>query len=189
MTDLNDFFAKRDKKKSKGIVKFTTVNEIEKNLLKMDKKRELEKKYTDEEWNEFEEKLKDYSGLKILNTTSENDDSDFNELGTMFDEKATPFCPWKVIEKSENEPPVITETMSSKELTAEPTPVCNVYIPPHLRNKPTKVTWAESKPSNKEQQKNVSKTLEINDKDVFPMLSTTSTNMLGNKRREQDTLS
>lgn len=188
MTDLNDFFTKRDKKKSKGFVKFTTVNEIEKNLLKMDKKRELEKKYTDEEWNEFEEKLKDYSGLKIQNTVSENDDSDLNELGNMFDEKATPFCPWKVIEKPENEH-FIAETMSSKELEAEPTPACNVYIPPHLRNKPTKNTWAESKPSSKEQQKNVSRTLEINDKDVFPMLSTTSTNMLGNKRKEQDTLS
>lgn len=188
MTDLNNFFAKRDKKKSKGIVKFTTINEIEKNLLKMDKKRELEKKYTDEEWSEFEEKLKDYSGLKILNTKSENDECDLNELGSLFDEKTTHICPWKVIEKPENEP-VITETMSSKELEAEPTPVCNVYIPPHLRNKPSKSTWAESKPSNKEQQHNVSKTLEINDNDVFPMLTTTSTNMLGNKRKEHDTLS
>lgn len=183
MTDLNDFFVKRDQKKCKGVVKFNTINEIEKKLLKMDKQRELEKKHTDEEWNEFEEKLKDYSGLKIQNTISENDDSDLCELGNLLDEKVVSVCPWKIIEKPENNS-FTPETLSSK---GEPTPACNVYIPPHLRNKPTKSTQAEPK-LRKEQKENENKTLQINDNNTFPMLPSASSNMFGNKRKEDSTL-
>lgn len=85
MADLDDFFAKKDRKKSKG-KKFTTTDEIAKKLEETGKKLEKAKKdkttmqsqppgtETDEqgnaiqeedEWREFEEQKKDYSGLRI----------------------------------------------------------------------------------------------------------------------------
>ncbi|XP_071452255.1 protein CDV3 homolog isoform X2 [Hetaerina americana] len=91
MADLDDFFAKKDKRKAKG-KKFTTADEIAKKLEETgkktkDTKKEKEKQsipvstpgqesdepvqqqqqQEDDEWKEFEEEKKDYSGLKIQN--------------------------------------------------------------------------------------------------------------------------
>ncbi|CAB0012873.1 unnamed protein product [Nesidiocoris tenuis] len=80
--DLDDFFAKKDRKKSKG-KKFATADEIAKKLeesgrrsekLKKEKPPEVDEEgntvvQDEDEWKEFEEEKKDYSGLKIQNLT------------------------------------------------------------------------------------------------------------------------
>ncbi|KAG8236473.1 hypothetical protein J437_LFUL016973 [Ladona fulva] len=104
MADLDNFFAKKDKRKAKG-KKFTTADEIAKKLEETGKKskdvkKEKEKpsvpltspgqesdepvqqqKQEDDEWKEFEEEKKDYSGLKIqmLQLSDPEDDGDDDE--------------------------------------------------------------------------------------------------------------
>ncbi|XP_034951423.1 protein CDV3 homolog [Chelonus insularis] len=98
MADLDDFFAKKDRKKSKG-KKFTTTEEIAKKLEETEKRMEkmkLKEKAVnpeeddnqppqeDEEWKNFEEEKKDYTGLKLGNLPSNiysDEDSD-DERGT-----------------------------------------------------------------------------------------------------------
>ena len=100
MADLDDFFAKKDKKKSKVIKKFTTsellstkmqedVAAIPSSMKKIiESKREenltsetvdIQKPVepTEEEWGEFEqEKERDYSGLKIQKLQIQDLDED-----------------------------------------------------------------------------------------------------------------
>ncbi|XP_075227472.1 protein CDV3 homolog [Lycorma delicatula] len=101
MADLDDFFAKKDKKKSKG-KKFTTADDIDKNLLESCKQRDKSKRgklqlstgydgidfsfgsQQDDEWRTIEEEeKKDNTGLKIQNLTiiesdcGEDDDGDW----------------------------------------------------------------------------------------------------------------
>ncbi|XP_011877198.1 PREDICTED: protein CDV3 homolog [Vollenhovia emeryi] len=80
---LDDFFAKKDRKKAKG-KKFTTTDEVAKKLEETGKRVEKpkpkekpvnpegeESQHTEDEdeWKEFEEEKKDYSGLKIGHLT------------------------------------------------------------------------------------------------------------------------
>lgn len=87
MADLDDFFAKKDRKKSKGGKKFTTTEELAKKLEETHRreKEKLKEKKTlssqnvdgdgelvgerqdEDEWKEFEEEKKDYTNLKIQN--------------------------------------------------------------------------------------------------------------------------
>ncbi|KYN04098.1 PREDICTED: protein CDV3 homolog [Cyphomyrmex costatus] len=83
MADLDDFFAKKDRKKAKG-KKFATTDEVAKKLEETGKRLEKPKpkekpanpegedsQHTEDEdeWKEFEEEKKDYSGLKIGHLT------------------------------------------------------------------------------------------------------------------------
>ncbi|XP_018044663.1 PREDICTED: protein CDV3 homolog [Atta colombica] len=83
MADLDDFFAKKDRKKAKG-KKFATTDEVAKKLEETGKRLEKpkpkekpanpegeESQHTEDEdeWKEFEEEKKDYSGLKIGHLT------------------------------------------------------------------------------------------------------------------------
>lgn len=101
MADLDDFFAKKDRKKSKSKQKFATPEELAKSIEEAAKKTAAETKAArklaatpavnpeagtgagaggsggevkkpepaDEEWKEFEEERKDYSGLKLAQLT------------------------------------------------------------------------------------------------------------------------
>ncbi|XP_030750660.1 protein CDV3 homolog [Sitophilus oryzae] len=82
MADLDDFFAKKDRKKGKSSKKFATTEEVAKKLEDTVKKTEKQKKervqegdenssqaIDQDEWKEFEEEKKDYTGLKIGNLT------------------------------------------------------------------------------------------------------------------------
>ncbi|XP_055547702.1 protein CDV3 homolog [Wyeomyia smithii] len=89
MADLDDFFAKKDRKKSKT-KKFATAEELAKRIEDTSKKNtEVNKRKVtpivegietknpepvEEEWKEFEEERKDYSGLKLaqLNISEED---------------------------------------------------------------------------------------------------------------------
>ncbi|XP_053621456.1 protein CDV3 homolog isoform X2 [Plodia interpunctella] len=78
MADLDDFFAKKDRKKSK-VKKFATADELAKkmedNKQKVDVRPKKERPAQEgdepgrageeEEWKEYEEPVKDYTGLKI----------------------------------------------------------------------------------------------------------------------------
>ncbi|XP_039953709.1 protein CDV3 homolog [Bactrocera neohumeralis] len=100
MADLDDFFAKKDKKKSKAKPKFLTAEELVKNLEKeaattakskkveptipaptitsgaVEEPTEVVEQAPEEEWDDFEqEQRKDYTGLKIGQLTL-NDDED-----------------------------------------------------------------------------------------------------------------
>lgn len=89
MADLDDFFAKKDRKKSKT-KKFATAEELAKKIEDTTKKstevkpRKVTSTNTDgiesknvepveEEWKEFEEERKDYSGLKLAQLNMEDD--------------------------------------------------------------------------------------------------------------------
>lgn len=78
MADLDDFFAKKDRKKSK-VKKFATADELAKKLEDTKQKTETRPKKErpvqegdeagrageEEEWKEYQEPVKDYTGLKI----------------------------------------------------------------------------------------------------------------------------
>ncbi|XP_032691444.1 protein CDV3 homolog [Odontomachus brunneus] len=153
MADLDDFFAKKDRKKAKG-KKFTTTDEVAKKLEETGKRlekpklkekpanpegEESQQTEDEDEWKEFEEEKKDYSGLKIGHLTvndsldAESDDergtgenSSDGETG----EGGTKHTgPWK-------KPDLPPET---PEVTAPPAPPPSTttgssYKPPQLRN-------------------------------------------------------
>ncbi|GBP37228.1 Protein CDV3 homolog [Eumeta japonica] len=78
MADLDDFFAKKDRKK-KSVKKFATADELAKKLEDTKQKPDVRPKkerpaqegeegargHDEEEWKEYEEPVKDYTGLKI----------------------------------------------------------------------------------------------------------------------------
>jgi len=122
MSDLNDFFSKKDKKKSKG--GFTTINDIDKKLQEPGEKKDrpnLSNK--DDEWKEFEETIKDYSGLKIQNILIEDDVEDSHITNDV--PQAT--CPWNV----QLDEPEKALTLEGDSTVTTP----KAYVPPHLRNK------------------------------------------------------
>ncbi|XP_015519083.1 protein CDV3 homolog [Neodiprion pinetum] len=153
MADLDDFFAKKDRKKAKG-KKFTTTEEIAKKLEETGKKvekpkpkekptnqegEEIQPVEEEDEWRDFEEEKKDYTGLKIGNLTvneaqeAETDDErgegENNSDGESGEAGPRHSGPWK---RPEQPPP---------QPEPEPAPVVpqpavggSSYKAPHLRN-------------------------------------------------------
>lgn len=98
-----------------------------------------------DEWKDFEEEKKDYTGLKIGNLTinpnaegnidgteSNNEQQQrYDESGNEVEKKVGP---WKKIEKTVEPPP------EKEEKKTEPVPVTSgAYVPPGLRNVPQQV--------------------------------------------------
>ncbi|RZF37212.1 hypothetical protein LSTR_LSTR016932 [Laodelphax striatellus] len=156
MADLDDFFAKKDRKKLKG-TKFTTADELSKKLEECGKRTERIRKeklqttngqddgdsvddnQEDDEWKEFEEQKKDYSGLKIQNLiivededkggvgmNGEEDDMEENEAGEMVPRRKET-GPWKCVSQPQPEESAL-KPVEAKER------VHGSYLPPHLRN-------------------------------------------------------
>jgi len=163
MGDIDDFFAKKDKKK-KGTKKFSKANTdvIAKNLIETDKKelkeqerqdKELgsqlsEEKVTattanndDEEWDDYRENKKDYTGLKIDTLTiedqepeEEEEETEINEDGEVVKVKKDGSGPW-------NKGGATVNAEAQQELIQEPEPasiqtpnvVKGSYVPPHMR--------------------------------------------------------
>jgi len=171
MADLDDFFAKKDKKK-KGTKKFSKANTdvIAKNLedsakkeLKAQEKLEplatsaalnTEEKTAaaaveeDEEWDDYRENKKDYTGLKIesLQVASEpeeeEEETQLNEEGELVLVKKVDSGPWN---KSGGGGGNNNAENRQEEKAPEPAPAATVaastagdtrssYVPPHLRN-------------------------------------------------------
>ncbi|XP_053668806.1 protein CDV3 homolog [Anopheles marshallii] len=152
MANLDDFFAKKDKKKGKA-KKFVTAEEIAKQLDDTSKKV-VESKMKlrtvdpadgkndshepDDEWKVFEETKKDYTGLKLAQLTidDESNQLDSENSGDMNDpnydaegregEDRDPSKPWNKGDAN----------AATKEKVAAPEPAStsNIYISPAMKN-------------------------------------------------------
>lgn len=160
MADLDDFFAKKDKKK-KGTKKFSKANTdvIAKKLIETEKKelKEQEKElgtqlseekvattnnsHEDEEWDDYRENKKDYTGLKIETLNIENkeeeeeeeEDTEINEDGEVVSKKKDESGPWNkagATNPSEPQQEVVREPEPSIQT---PNVVGGSYVPPHMR--------------------------------------------------------
>lgn len=198
MADLDDFFAKKDRKKSKG-KKFATADEIAKKLEETGRRAEKLKKeklqtsqinevdeqgnavQDEDEWREFEEEKKDYSGLKIQNLTLAEYDSaeeggsggegedeggmEENEAGEMVPKKKSQ-GPWRVVTS--------TTAPAAEEVPAEPEPPqtqppppqpqTGSYVPPALRGQPKQPAF-----SNLRLRRKVAP--DVKSEELFPTLS------------------
>ncbi|XP_056638663.1 protein CDV3 homolog [Diorhabda carinulata] len=185
MADLDDFFAKKDRKKSKATKKYATAEEVAKKLEDSAKKTEKLKKervneeedtivteQDQDEWKEFEEEKKDYTGLKIGNLTigqnvessntgakeiSEQQPED--EPGQETEKKSGP---WKRIDVTEVE-------VEKVEVKTDPilpnVSKTGAYIPPSMRGsggqthvQPTRLNRSKAAP-------------DIHNEEFFPSLS------------------
>lgn len=186
MADLDDFFAKKDRKKAKG-KKFTTTEEIAKKLEETGKRlgkskskdkpvnpegEETQQTEDEDEWREFEEEKKDYTGLKIGNLTlnesvdAESDDErgtgDNSSDGESGEGGNKHSGPWK---KPEGPPPAPQPEVTA-EVAPPPPPVTtggSSYKPPHLRNVQTVAA------SPRQRAKNIAP--DISSEEYFPTLS------------------
>lgn len=162
---LDDFFAKKDKSKKKSKSKFTATDILEKKddltvLKKIKKKKEKKdqsqktesdtpsRKGDDEEWVDYVDEVKDYSGLRIqtlqLSSKEEGtDDKDTDEnLGSEDEDgetrqkKDSQQGPWKGPQAPPTRqptPPPVEEAPPVKEETPEPPKTVGKYVPPSRR--------------------------------------------------------
>ncbi|XP_065342815.1 protein CDV3 homolog [Cloeon dipterum] len=162
MADLDDFFAKKDKKKSKGKVgpRFTTVEQVARRLeeppgpaaaaprprpKKESKDGESgQQSHEEDEWREFEEEKKDYSGLRIQNMqlseadeggAASDNDTDAAETGQRGAWQSAPAAP-KDSDDDDDDVAVPEPTPAPPPPSAAPTGASagGSYVPPHLRN-------------------------------------------------------
>lgn len=168
MADLDDFFKKKDKKK-KGEKKFAKANTdvLAKNLEVMDEKEEkaLVKEIAemnndnpgttlnqqdDDEWDDYRENKKDYTGLKIENLTvqetkteeEEEEETEVDEDGEVVKKNKDGSGPWNRGEGShqnsveEREEVMPEHKREAVELLATSNVVGGSYVPPHMRGQP-----------------------------------------------------
>ncbi|XP_014487463.1 PREDICTED: protein CDV3 homolog [Dinoponera quadriceps] len=167
MADLDDFFAKKDRKKAKG-KKFTTTDEVAKKLEETGKRlekpklkekpanpegEESQQTEDEDEWKEFEEEKKDYSGLKIGHLTvndsidAESDDErgtgENNSDGESGERGTKHTGPWKKpdlppevpeVATPPAPPPAAATAAATAATTTTTTTTGSSYIAPHLRN-------------------------------------------------------
>ncbi|KPJ10948.1 Protein CDV3-like [Papilio machaon] len=143
MADLDDFFAKKDRKKSKSVKKFATADELAKKLedtkksdVRPKKERPIQegdepgRAGEEEEWKEYEEPVKDYTGLKIQvlqgNAAPESRDSTAEDLAT---DSGKVKGPWNKPVEVEQPPPPPPVEEKPKEVKS------NIYVPPAPRNR------------------------------------------------------
>lgn len=196
MADLDDFFAKKDRKKAKG-KKFTTTDEIAKKLeetgKKMDKAKLKEKPQNSEggddnqqmededEWKVFEEEKKDYTGLKIGNLTMQeviDNDAD-DEKGTgekssdgEYNDPSNKHSggPWKKADVPVTEPESPQTEVQKPQATAPTTAASGnkSYKAPALRN-PQLNSERSVASSGRYRGKNIAP--DINSEEYFPTLN------------------
>lgn len=188
MADLDDFFAKKDRKKSKATKKYATAEEVAKKLEDSAKKTEKLKKervnededtivteQDQDEWKEFEEEKKDYTGLKIGNLTI-GQNVETSNTGTKETSEQQPedepgqeterkTGPWKRID-------VTTTEVEVEKVEVKPDPILpnvsktGTYIPPSMRGgsggptqvQPTRLNRSRAAP-------------DIHNEEFFPSLS------------------
>ncbi|RVE53612.1 hypothetical protein evm_001753 [Chilo suppressalis] len=149
MADLDDFFAKKDRKKSKAVKKFATTDELAKKLddpkqksdVRPKKERPIQegdepgKAGEEEEWKEYEEPVKDYTGLKIQvlqggNGAPESGRDPASEDSAP-DGSGKPRGPWKKTVEVEPPPPP-PPVEEPKPRDTKPA----AYVPPTQRGRP-----------------------------------------------------
>jgi len=165
MANIDDFFAKKDKKK-KGTKKFSKANTevIAKNLIETEKKelKEMEKQekeintqYSeqtpnsvvksnsneDEEWDDYRENKKDFSGLKIESLSvadqapdEDEDETEINEDGEVVKVKKDESGPWNKLTGTGTNEVQQQDTIPEPEPCIQtPNVVAGSYVPPHMR--------------------------------------------------------
>lgn len=201
MADLDDFFAKKDRKKSKT-KKYSTTEEVAKKLEDNNKKvdKPVKKVVTEgdetgaeihdlDEWKDFEEEKKDYTGLKIGNLTINSElenqntgqDSNYEQQETTYDEAGNEVekkvGPWKRMGNESTGSAATTQGQQQtqadysrvEERRQESAPTTNVvsgtYVPPSKRNQP-------SQPQSMQSSRLRSKAApDIHNEEYFPTLS------------------
>ncbi|XP_069692461.1 protein CDV3 homolog [Periplaneta americana] len=216
MATLDDFFAKKDRKKAKG-KKFTTTDEIAKKLEETGKKIEKTKKdkatlpsqtpgqgeeeqgnqvQEDDEWKDFEEEKKDYTGLKIGNLQinegegdpgegeeEEEQEMEENEAGEMVPRRKVQAGPWKMVSQPQ---PVAIEAPEPQVVEKRPegTSGSSSYVPPHLRNQPKESSHASPRTRSRAAP-------DISSEEYFPSLSAAKSiepaGAWGRRRRDEGT--
>jgi len=162
MADLDDFFAKKDKKK-KGTKKFSQANTdvIAKNLEESAIKEQLQQdkditnigeemnpenvnQQDDDEWDDYRENKKDYTGLKIETLVIEDpekpvveEETEVNENGEVVKKKEES-GPWNKKDgersnSSEVESPVVESKPLPGAVLEQPNVVGGAYVPPAMR--------------------------------------------------------
>merc|ERR1719471_2285445 len=152
MADLDDFFAKKDKKK-KGTKKFSKANTdvIAKNLEETAIKEQMQQdkeitnigddlnvenvnQQDDDEWDDYRENKKDYTGLKIENLVIEDPTAKQEEEKTEVNEHG------ELVKKKEAERTNSSEAPESPVVEVKPLPgseqpnvVGGTYVPPNRR--------------------------------------------------------
>jgi len=162
MADLDDFFAKKDKKK-KGTKKFSKANtdviakNLEESAIKEQKQQDKEmtnmgeeknpekvNQQDDDEWDDYRENKKDYTGLKIENLVIdepvkvEEEETEINEDGEVVKIRKDESGPWNKkdsenrnsVEDKDTPEPEIKQTPIMIE---QPNVVGGSYVPPHMR--------------------------------------------------------
>ncbi|XP_070513577.1 protein CDV3 homolog isoform X2 [Cardiocondyla obscurior] len=181
MADLDDFFAKKDRKKAKG-KKFATTDEVAKKLEETGKRVEKpkpkekpvnpegeESQHTEDEdeWKEFEEEKKDYSGLKIGHLTVNDSVEESDDERGIFEicsdgeigEGGTKYTgPWKKPDVPAPEVPEVPPPPAPPAASS----TGSSYKAPHLRHQPT---FASPRPRGR----NVAP--DINSEEYFPTLN------------------
>lgn len=168
MANIDDFFAKKDKKKkgSKGAKGFSKANTdvIAKNLIKTDEKevKEADKEMVaqlseekpvtantgeDEEWGDYFENKKDFTGLKIENLVieekvaeEEEEETEINEDGEVVTKPKDKSGPWSKITSSQQQQEKEEQEAQQKQQDTPPEPesalpnvVGGAYVPPNRR--------------------------------------------------------
>ncbi|XP_053989770.1 protein CDV3 homolog [Hylaeus volcanicus] len=209
MADLDDFFAKKDRKKAKG-KKFTTTEEIAKKLEETEKRlgksktkdkptnlegEETQQIEEEDEWREFEEEKKDYTGLKIGNLTlNESLDAESDDEKDTGDNSSDGECgeggtkhagPWK----KPDVPAAAPQEVVAEEAAPPPPPVTssgNSYKAPRFR---IVQTVASSSP--RQRGKNIAP--DIHSEEYFPTLNSKQqqgaepTGPWGRRKRDEGT--
>ncbi|XP_075988323.1 protein CDV3 homolog [Anticarsia gemmatalis] len=151
MADLDDFFAKKDRKKSKAVKKFATADELAKKLEDTKQKSDVRPKKErpaqegeeggrageEEEWKEYEEPVKDYTGLKIQvlqggNGAPESGRDSASEDAGGPGEGGKVKGPWNKPQQAEVEAPAPPPVEESKPREIKP----STYVPPASRQRP-----------------------------------------------------
>jgi len=199
MANLDDFFAKKDKKKkgTKGFSKANTeviaknLEEIEAKELKLQQEKQeytadiilksqfnKSKDEEEEEWNEYREKLKDYSVLKI-DSVRLVDSIDTEDTEVVEEEEREGKKKEEEGEKEKKTEGESDDEEDDKEESDEEKEnqevlsgfiVKSSYVPPHLREKqPTK----EVLPPKRSQNRRMKHAPDISSEVYFPSLSNT----------------
>ncbi|CAG9573316.1 unnamed protein product [Danaus chrysippus] len=143
MADLDDFFAKKDRKKSKSVKKFATADELAKKLEDSKQKSDVRPKKdrpqegeeanrAEEEWKDYEEPVKDYTGLKIqVLQGGATPDTARDAAEDSAPENTRGKGPWnKPVEPVSVEQPAAPPVREEREPAAPA-----AYVPPQSRNR------------------------------------------------------
>ncbi|XP_059471881.1 protein CDV3 homolog [Neocloeon triangulifer] len=212
MADLDDFFAKKDKKKSKGKGggRFSTVEQVARKLEEtpgntLSAPRTRAKKeskdgesgqqcHEEDEWREFEEEKKDYSGLRIQNMQlSEADEagaaSDSDNDAAEAARRAWQTAPAAPKDSDEEEDPEAPEPDPSPPPPSSAN-APSAYVPPHLRSGAAPSSSPAPSGSSVNRGSRSRTAPDINNEAFFPTLSAASatepTGAWGKKSRSRD---